>query len=155
MTDSRRPYGAEQPAEIDDLEDRSGSVEPLNFEDDEVHESISDLFTDEERAQHMAGQPSRRTELSGGALPDEDLDAGFGDDDLEQEMLIREDGARDAKEAPQRAAMKRQTGVYAWSTKTKSGPVKGWMRRSWRILIRWVVSANTTTKEFAGCDRLP
>lgn len=99
MTDSRRPYGAEQPAEIDDLEDRSGSVEPLNFEDDEVHESISDLFTDEERAQHMAGQPSRRTELTGGALPDEDLDAGFGDDDLEQEMLIREDGARDAKEA--------------------------------------------------------
>ena len=99
MTDSRRPYGAQEPAEIDDTEDRSGSVEPLNFEDDEVHESISDLFTDEERAQHMAGQPSRRTELSGGALPDEDLDAGFGDDDLEQEMLIREDGARDAKEA--------------------------------------------------------
>ncbi|MQT71419.1 serine kinase/phosphatase, partial [Pseudomonas sp. FSL R10-0071] len=39
MSDSRRPYGAEQPAEIDDLEDRSGSVEPLNFEDDdEDHE---------------------------------------------------------------------------------------------------------------------
>ena len=99
MTDSRRPYGAEQPAEIDDLEDRSGSVEPLNFEDDEVHERISDLFTDEERAQHMAGQPSRRAGLSGAAMPDEDLDAGFDDDDLEQEMLIREDGARDAKEA--------------------------------------------------------
>ncbi|WP_019410597.1 hypothetical protein [Pseudomonas psychrophila] len=99
MTDSRRPYGAQEPAEIDDTEDRMGSVEPLNFEDDETHERISDLFTDEERAQHMAGQPSRRAGLSGGALPDEDLDAGFGDDDLEQEMLIREDGARDAKEA--------------------------------------------------------
>ena len=100
MSDSRRPYGAEEPAEIDDLEDRSGSVEPLNFEDDdEDHESISDLFTDEERALHVAGQPARKAGLSGGALPDEDLDAGFDDDDLEQEMLIREDGARDAKEA--------------------------------------------------------
>lgn len=98
MSDSRRPYGAEEPAEIDDLEDRSGSVEPLNFEDDD-DESISDLFTDEERALHVAGKPARKAGLSGGALPDEDLDAGFDDDDLEHEMLIREDGARDAKEA--------------------------------------------------------
>ncbi|MFP3517534.1 serine kinase/phosphatase [Pseudomonas sp. SIMBA_077] len=99
MSDSRRPYGAEQPAEIDDLEDRSGSVEPLNFEDDEVHESLSDLFTDEERAKHVAGQSGRRAGLNGAALPDEDVDGDFADDDLEQEMLIREDGARDAKEA--------------------------------------------------------
>ena len=45
--------------------------------------------------QHMAGQPARKVGLSGAALPGEDLN----DDDLEQEMLIREDGARDAKEA--------------------------------------------------------
>ena len=32
-------------------------------------------------------------------MPYEEIDAGFNDDDLEQEMLIREDGAHDAKEA--------------------------------------------------------
>ena len=99
MTDSRRPYGVDEPLDIDDIEDRMGSVEPLNFDDDETHESISDLFTDEERAQHMAGQPARRVGLTGAAMPYEEIDAGFNDDDLEQEMLIREDGAHDAKEA--------------------------------------------------------
>ena len=95
MTVSRRPFGAPQPAPIDDIEDEMGSVEPLDFDDDETHEPISDLFTDEERNLHMAGQPVRKVRLSGAALPGEDLN----DDDLEQEMLIREDGARDAKEA--------------------------------------------------------
>ena len=95
MTVSRRPFGAPQPAPIDDIEDEMGSVEPLDFDDDETHEPISDLFTDEERNQHMAGQPARKVGLSGAALPGDDLN----DDDLEPEMLIREDGARDAKEA--------------------------------------------------------
>ncbi|WP_199751000.1 serine kinase/phosphatase [Pseudomonas saxonica] len=95
MTVSRRPFGAPQPAPIDDIEDEMGSVEPLDFDDEETHEPISDLFTDEERNRHMAGQPSRRAGLSGAALPGDDLN----DDDLEPEMLIREDGARDAKEA--------------------------------------------------------
>ena len=95
MSDSRRPYGAEEPAEIDDLEDRSGSVEPLNFEDDETHEPISDLFTDEERARHVAGQPVRYAGLSGSATSDDDPN----DDDLDPEMLIPEDGSLDAWEA--------------------------------------------------------
>ena len=95
MTVSRRPFGAPQPAPIDDIEDEMGSVEPLDFDDDETHEPISDLFTDEERNRHMAGQPARKVGLSGAALPGDDLN----DDDLEPEMLIREDGARDAKEA--------------------------------------------------------
>ena len=55
MTVSRRPFGAPQPAPIDDIEDEMGSVEPLDFDDDETHEPISDLFTDEERNRHMAG----------------------------------------------------------------------------------------------------
>ena len=88
MTDSRRPYGAPQPAPIDDIEDAMGSVEPLNFDDDDTYEPISDLFIDDERVKHRA------------VLNDE-LELGLNDDDLEQEMLIREDGARDAKEAAQ------------------------------------------------------
>ena len=86
MTDSRRPYGAPQPAPIDDIEDAMGSVEPLDFDDDDSYEPISDLFVDDERVKHRS------------ALDDE-LDLGLNEDDLEQEMLIREDGARDAKEA--------------------------------------------------------
>jgi len=89
MNDSRRPYGAPQPAPIDDIEDAMGSVEPLNFDDDDTYEPISDLFIDDERVKHRA------------VLNDE-LELGLNDDDLEQEMLIREDGARDAKEAAQR-----------------------------------------------------
>ncbi|WP_321834547.1 serine kinase/phosphatase [Pseudomonas kulmbachensis] len=88
MNDSRRPYGAPQPAPIDDIEDAMGSVEPLNFDDDDTYEPISDLFIDDERVKHRA------------VLNDE-LELGLNDDDLEQEMLIREDGARDAKEAAQ------------------------------------------------------
>ena len=65
-----------------------GSVEPLNFDDDDTYEPISDLFIDDERVKHRA------------VLNDE-LELGLNDDDLEQEMLIREDGARDAKEAAQ------------------------------------------------------
>ena len=86
MTDSRRPYGAPQPAPIDDIEDAMGSVEPLDFDDDDSYEPISDLFVDDERVKHRS------------ALDDE-LDLGLNEDDLEQEMLIREDGVRDAKEA--------------------------------------------------------
>ena len=88
MNDSRRPYGAPQPAPIDDIEDAMGSVEPLDFDDDDTYEPISDLFFDDERVKHRA------------VLNDE-LELGLNDDDLEQEMLIREDGARDAKEAAQ------------------------------------------------------
>ena len=33
MNDSRRPYGATQPEPIDDNEDRMGSMEELNFND--------------------------------------------------------------------------------------------------------------------------
>ena len=86
MTDSRRPYGAPQPAPIDDIEDAMGSVEPLNFDDDDTYEPISDLFIDDEKVKHRA-------------VLDDELELGLNEDDLEQEMLIREDGARDAKEA--------------------------------------------------------
>lgn len=97
MTDSRRPFGAEEPADIDDTEDRMGSVEPLDFEDDDGHEPLTDLLSDEEYQRHVAGHRPRNRELSGAALPGRDSNP----DDLDADMLTPEDGARDAQEATQ------------------------------------------------------
>ena len=71
--------GYSHPIKTPDLED---------LHEDDSYEPISDLFVDDVGVKHRA------------ALDDE-LDLGLNDDDLEQEMLIREDGARDAKEAAQ------------------------------------------------------
>lgn len=96
MNDSRRPFGAEEPAEIDDTEDRMGSVEPLDFDDDDDgHEPLTDLLTDEEYERHVAPHRPRNKDISGAALPGPDENP----DDLEADMLIPEDGARDALEA--------------------------------------------------------
>ncbi len=43
MNDSRRPFDATQPEPIDDNEDRMGSMEELNFRDDETAR-IGDLI---------------------------------------------------------------------------------------------------------------
>ena len=96
MTDSRRPFGAEEPLDIDDTEDRMGSVEPLDFDDPvDTHESLDDLVTDEEYKRHIGEHRPRNREISGAALPGRDSSP----DDLDADMLIPEDGARDAYEA--------------------------------------------------------
>ncbi|AXK53827.1 MULTISPECIES: hypothetical protein [Pseudomonas] len=70
MTESRRPFNAPQPEPIDDDQDRMGSMEELHFDDDEP-----------------------------GALSSTGLTSdGSSDDDLSPETLIREDGARSARE---------------------------------------------------------
>jgi len=98
MTDSRRPFGAQEPSEIDDTEDRMGSVEPLDFDDDEdTHEPLTDLLSDEEYERHVAAHRPRNKELSGAALPGRDSNP----DDLDADMLTPEDGALDAQEAAQ------------------------------------------------------
>lgn len=96
MTDSRRPFGAEEPLDIDDTEDRMGSVEPLDFDDPvDTHESLDYLVTDEEYTRHVGEHRPRNREISGAALPGRDSSP----DDLDADMLIPEDGARDAYEA--------------------------------------------------------
>lgn len=72
MTESRRPYGAPQPEPIDDDQDRMGSMEELHFDDQD-----NDI---------RSGRPGQPT------------DDGSTDDDLSPETLIREDGARSARE---------------------------------------------------------
>lgn len=90
MTESRRPYGAPQPEPIDDNEDRMGSMEELDFDEDEPGARVGDPGP----VHHPA--PARRPHgagLSGNAEDEPD------DDELSPENLIREDGARSPREA--------------------------------------------------------
>ncbi|MHC8328922.1 serine kinase/phosphatase [Pseudomonas sp. LB1P83] len=95
MTDSRRPYDAVQPEPIDDNEDRMGSINELDFDEEEPSAKIGDELQQTERGQLM---PRRRVLEAGmtGASTD---DHESTDDDMSPETLIREDGARDAHEA--------------------------------------------------------
>ena len=80
MTESRRPYSARQPEPIDDNEDRMGSLRELDFDAQEPG----------------AQQQPPAVPVHKRALGDEEE---ANSDDLDPEMLIPEDGARDAWEA--------------------------------------------------------
>ncbi|WP_130931903.1 serine kinase/phosphatase [Pseudomonas sp. Sample_24] len=95
MTESRRPYDAVQPEPIDDNEDRMGSMNELDFDDDEPSAKIGDELPDKEREQLMPRQRVREAGMTGASTGDHEPT----DDDLSPETLIREDGARDANEA--------------------------------------------------------
>ncbi|AUG04273.1 serine kinase/phosphatase [Pseudomonas sp. 09C 129] len=92
MTESRRPYGAPQPEPIDDNEDRMGSMEELDFDEEEPGARVGDPASSpvEHRTPHRHIHGSSLT----GNAEDEP-----NDDELTPENLIREDGARSAHEA--------------------------------------------------------
>ncbi|MGE8150513.1 serine kinase/phosphatase [Pseudomonas vancouverensis] len=95
MTDSRRPFDAVQPEPIDDNEDRMGSVHELDFDADEPSAKIDDELPDKEREQLMPRQRVREAGMTRASTGDHEPT----DDDLSPQTLIREDGARDAREA--------------------------------------------------------
>ena len=95
MTESRRPFDAVQPEPIDDNEDRMGSMNELDFDDDEPSAKIGDELPDKEREQLMPRQRVREAGMTGASTGDHEPT----DDDMSPETLIREDGARDANEA--------------------------------------------------------
>ena len=95
MNDSRRPYDAAQPEPIDDNEDRMGSMRELDFDEDEPTAKIGDELPEGEREQLMPDERVREAGLTGASTDDHDST----DDDMSPETLIREDGARDAREA--------------------------------------------------------
>jgi hypothetical protein len=95
MTDSRRPYDAVQPEPIDDNEDRMGSMHELDFDEDEPSAKIGDEIPDKEREQLMPRERVREAGMTGASTEDHEST----DDDMSPETLIREDGARDAREA--------------------------------------------------------
>lgn len=95
MTESRRPYGAPQPEEIDDTEDRMGSMQELHFDEDETRDRIAELSPESERQQASTLKRGHEAGMTGATTPDHEST----DDDLNAETMILEDGARDANEA--------------------------------------------------------
>ncbi|MHC8317798.1 serine kinase/phosphatase [Pseudomonas sp. LB3P31] len=95
MTDSRRPFDATQPEPIDDNEDRMGSMHELDFDEEEPSARIGDEIAENEREKLMPAERVREAGLTGASTEDHEST----DDDMSPETLIREDGARDAKEA--------------------------------------------------------
>ncbi|MGE7959655.1 serine kinase/phosphatase [Pseudomonas sp. NPDC089530] len=88
MTESRRPYDAPQPEPIDDNEDRMGSMEELDFDEDEPATRVGDPVE-----HRTPGKRPHGTRLTGNADDEPD------DDELSPENLIHEDGARSPHEA--------------------------------------------------------
>ncbi|WP_457792479.1 serine kinase/phosphatase [Pseudomonas syringae] len=93
MNDSRRPFGATEPEPIDDNEDRMGSMETLDF-DEEDPARIGDLTPEDQLQHEIPDQRVREAGLTGASTDDHHST----DDDLSPEILIREDGARSASE---------------------------------------------------------
>lgn len=93
MNDSRRPFDATQPEPIDDNEDRMGSMEELNFRDDETAR-IGDLMPEDELQHEIPDERVREAGMTGASTNDHQPT----DDDLSPETLIHEDGARSASE---------------------------------------------------------
>ncbi|ROM57416.1 serine kinase/phosphatase [Pseudomonas poae] len=81
MTESRRPFDATQPEPIDDNEDRMGSMRELDFDEDEP-------------STHIGDERAREAGLTEASTNNHEPT----DDDMSPETLIREDGARDARE---------------------------------------------------------
>ncbi|EFW82003.1 hypothetical protein [Pseudomonas savastanoi] len=93
MNDSRRPFGATEPEPIDDNEDRMGSMETLDF-DEEDPARIGDLIPEDELQHEIPDQRVREAGLTGASTDDHHST----DDDLSPETLIREDGAHSPNE---------------------------------------------------------
>lgn len=96
MNDSRRPFDATQPEPIDDNEDRMGSMEELNFNDNnEPSGRIGDIIPEDELETLIPDERVREAGLTGASTEDHNPT----DDDMSPETLIREDGARSPREA--------------------------------------------------------
>lgn len=96
MNDSRRPFDATQPEPIDDNEDRMGSMEELNFNDNnEPSGRIGDVIPEDELDTLIPDERAREAGLTGASTEDHNPT----DDDMSPETLIREDGARSPREA--------------------------------------------------------
>ncbi|HXQ99877.1 MAG TPA: serine kinase/phosphatase [Pseudomonas sp.] len=95
MNDTRRPFDATQPEPIDDNEDRMGSMEELNFNDDnEPSGRIGDTIPADELENYIPDERAREAGMTGGSMDDHNST----DDDMSPETLIKEDGARSASE---------------------------------------------------------
>lgn len=94
MTKPHRPMDAPQPAEIDDIQDRMGSMEELHLDDDEPTARIGDEMTAAELEHELPDERVREAGMTAASTDDHEPT----DDDLSPETLIHEDGARSPHE---------------------------------------------------------
>ena len=94
MTQPQRPMNAPQPEEIDDIQDRMGSMEELHLDDDEPTAKIGDEMPEDELEHDLPPERVREAGMTGASMDDHEPT----DDDLSPETLIHEDGARSARE---------------------------------------------------------
>lgn len=92
MTDRSRST----PTEIDDIEDRMGSVHPLDFDQDKDARGgrVGDLLPEAEADDRFPAERAREAGMSTGEVPD----GQTTQDDLAPETLIPDDGARSPDE---------------------------------------------------------
>ena len=96
MTDKRKP---EAPREIDDQQDRMGSVEPLDFEKSRKPAHAGDRVPDEQLRDEFPPRRVREAGMTGGeALGPDVHEDGITLDDLSPETLYDESGARSPDE---------------------------------------------------------
>ena len=91
MNDRQKAY---VPQEIDDIEDRMGAVQPLDFDDEQPHGRAGDR-----QGRRYAAERVREAGMSGGeTLSSGEHEDGISEDDLSPETLYDESGARDSDE---------------------------------------------------------
>lgn len=96
MTDKKHPPSG--PDEIDTLEDRMGSIEQLDFEDDSPSARIGDP-TPPDILDQLTPEREREAGMTGGESLGPDVhEDGITQDDLSPETLFDESGARSPHE---------------------------------------------------------
>lgn len=91
------PQRPPEPLPIDDLEDRMGSVQPLDFDKDDARDEerpIGDPLPEDEQEQRFPPDRVREAGMTAASVPDHQPT----DDDLSPETLLDESGARSPRE---------------------------------------------------------
>ncbi|PVZ15911.1 MULTISPECIES: serine kinase/phosphatase [unclassified Pseudomonas] len=90
MNRPQRPLHSPEPTPIDDDNDRMGSIESLDFDQDETTGRIGDELPDDIREQELSARRTQEAGMTGASTADHHPT----DDDLDPAVLIPEDGAR-------------------------------------------------------------
>ncbi|WP_263262760.1 serine kinase/phosphatase [Pseudomonas sp. RIT-PI-S] len=100
MEPKHRPYGAEEPAPIDTIEDGMGSLHPLDFNEPTGQRPAGYTGDGLESDVEASSERVREAGLTGASTPDHHSTM----DDLSPETLIRDDGSESPLEAEQSRA---------------------------------------------------
>ena len=140
--DDPKPY---TPTEIDDTEDRMGSVHELDFSDrnDDRVGRVGDERPAQEVDQEFPQAGCRKWHERREALSDSLHEDNVTYDDLSPDTLLDETGARDPMYRVT-AAGPRTKPCVTWMPR-RSAVASASMKRSWRAPRRWTASRGPTT----------